>query len=429
VTVWHLAAKEIAYRKLNFGLGLLSVVVAVGCLVGALTLLSVHDARTRQVLARREQQTQERMAALSDDVRKAMLTLGFNIVILPKDQNLSDWYAEDYGSKYMPEQYVERLAESDIVTVRHLLPSLQQKVKWPERERTIILVGTRGEVPPLHRPAKKPLLQPVPAGTIVLGHELHRSMGLNVGDSVMLLGHEFTVSKCHPERGTKDDITAWIDLAEAQELLDKRGLINAILALECICAEANVGKVRADITRVLPDTQVIERGSKALARAEARTRVARQGEETLERERHTRATLRREREELASVLVPVVMVAATVWIAFLAFGNVRERRSEIAILRTLGLRSRQVLLLFLSRAIAMGLAGGVLGCALGFLVGKRLGIALDTGAGEALAAGSVFEPALVALALVVAPVLAGAASWIPAVVAAREDPAVILQEA
>jgi putative ABC transport system permease protein len=146
----HLVAKEIRHRKLSFGLGLLAVALAVGTLVGALTLLHGHDLRTQHLLARKEAETKEKMAALNDDVRKAMLRLGFNLVILPKGQNLGDWYADDYASKYMPEEYVTKLAHSGIMTVRHLLPSLQQKVKWPEKKRTIILVGTRGEVPDLH---------------------------------------------------------------------------------------------------------------------------------------------------------------------------------------------------------------------------------------------------------------------------------------
>ena len=69
------------------------------------------------------------------------------------------------------------------------------------------------------------------------------------------------------------------------------------------------------------------------------------------------------------MLVPVVMVGAAVWVALLSWGNVRERRPEIGILRALGLGSRQILLVFLSRAVLMGLAGGGLGCAAGVLIG------------------------------------------------------------
>lgn len=233
--VYRLVIKEILYRKLSFTLGLVSIVVAVGCLVGALTVLKAYDLRTQQILERKQVQTRKHMAKLKDDMRKATLKLGLNLVILPRDQNLGDWYADDYGTKYMPEEYVDKLANSGVVTVRHLLPNLQQKIDWPETRRTIILVGTRGEVPNLHKSPTTPLVQPVPEGTIVLGYELHQSLGLNVGDSVKLLGEEFTIHKCHEHRGSKDDITAWINLRQGQELLDKKGRINAIVALQCVC--------------------------------------------------------------------------------------------------------------------------------------------------------------------------------------------------
>lgn len=423
----HLVAKEIRHRKLSFGLGLLAVALAVGTLVGALTLLRGHDLRTQQILARKEAETKETMATLNDDVRKAMLRLGFNLVILPKGQNLGDWYADDYASKYMPEEYVTKLAHSGIMTVRHLLPSLQQKVKWPEKKRTIILVGTRGEVPDLHANPKKPMAQPVPRGKIVVGYEIHQSLGLSIGDKLTLLGRRFAVHKLYQERGSKDDITAWINLEQAQELLGKKGLINAILALECVCSWSGLPKLKADIARILPDTQVVERVSKARIRFQTRLKVGQRAKETIQAEKRSRAKLRSERERLASVLVVVAIVGSAGWIALLSLANVRERRAEIGVLRALGLRSRQILLLFLSKAVAMGLAGGALGFLAGFLVGRHLGMTAQH-IGAQPAVQILFDPKLALLALVVAPLLTVVASWIPAIIAARQDPADILRE-
>ena len=73
----------------------------------------------------------------------------------------------------------------------------------------------------MHKSPVKPLVQQVPPGTITLGHELHRSMNIKIGDDIELMGKSFKVGGCYKERGNKDDITAWIYLAEAQELLDK----------------------------------------------------------------------------------------------------------------------------------------------------------------------------------------------------------------
>ncbi|MHC4244593.1 MAG: hypothetical protein ACYSU4_19460, partial [Planctomycetota bacterium] len=147
MTIWRLVFSEILHRRMNFALGVLSVMVASASFIGSVTLLNIHDLRTSQILQDKQDELADRMAELTDVTRKAMLKLGFNVVILPKDQNLADWYADDYASKYMPEDYVHRLADSGIVTVRHFLPSIQQKIEWPERKRKIILVGTRGEVP------------------------------------------------------------------------------------------------------------------------------------------------------------------------------------------------------------------------------------------------------------------------------------------
>ena len=105
---------------------------------------------------------------------------------------------------------------------------------------------------------------------MVLGHELARNFGLNAGNKTRLMGREFAVAKVNPERGNKDDITVWISLPEAQELLAKPGLINGILALDCTCDTLDrLGRIRPEIAGILPDTQVIEYASQALTRAEA----------------------------------------------------------------------------------------------------------------------------------------------------------------
>jgi len=124
-------------------------------------------------------------------------------------------------------------------------------------------------------------------------------------------------------------MTIWVNLREAQELLDKRGLINEILAFECRSAWANLPKVRAEITRILPDTQVVEKSSNVLAKIHAYVKVEDEGKAAIERERENMVHLRTTWMRFASVLGPLVMVISVVWIALLAAGNVRRRQTEI----------------------------------------------------------------------------------------------------
>jgi len=431
MTISRLVVKEILHRKLNFGLGLLSVAVAVGSLAGSLTLVRLHDARTQSILEQKRVETQEKMRVLEDDVTKAMQKLGFNIVILPKDQNLSDWYADDYGAKYMPEEYLALLEQSEIVTIEHIVPRLRQKVKWPETKWAVILVGTSDKAVNPALNTHELTLEAVPRGKIVLGYEVQQGLGLNAGDRIRFMGSEFVVHKCHKELGTEDDMTIWVNLREAQELLNKKGLINEILAFECRSAWADLPKVRAEIARILPDTHVVEKASDVLAKIHAYVKVEDEGKAAIERERKNMAQLRVTRTHFARILVSLVMVICVVWVALLAVGNVRGRRTEIGILRTLGFRSRQILYIFLSRAIIIGLVGGILGFLAGGFLGSNWAEPVAEGprlAGTQSRYEWMFNFNLLGLAIFVAVAITVAASWIPAILAARQDPAVALQE-
>tara|TARA_B110000438_G_scaffold72311_1_gene72417 strand:+ start:2862 stop:4019 length:1158 start_codon:yes stop_codon:yes gene_type:complete len=368
------------------------------------------------------------MKAYEDDVRKTMKGLGFNIFIFPEGQELSEVYAEGFASKTMPESYAGTLAESKIVTVNHLLPSLTRKLKWPERERTVILIGIRGEVPIAHRDPKKPLIDPVQKGQIVLGHELHRSLDLKEGNATVFMGREFIVGKCHAERGTKDDITIWMHLGECQELLKEEGRINAIKALECNCATIDrLGEIRREIAGILPGTKVIETESKALARAEARNKAKKHSQRAIASKKAEAIKLQADRDQLRfedkqkyTALLTVVILGSMAWVSFLAFANSRDRQAEIGILRAMGISTGSILGALMGRAFLVGLFGAGLTLLFAFLLADILkdslhGFDLRSLRGD------------IPLVLLSVPVLSCAASWLPALQAANRDPATILR--
>lgn len=424
MNLFRLVCREILHRKMSFALGVVSAALAVACLVAALGILRKHDLRTEQIIAAKETETRQQMAKLEDDYRKVMLKMGFNVLILPKEQKLSDLYAEDYAAHDMPEEYATRLAQSKVATINHVLPSLQQKVKWPEHERTVLLMGVRGEVY-LQSAQQKPLLEAVAPGSMVVGHELGSSLGLTAGEKLKFMGRDFKVSKINPERGNKDDITLWIELGEAQALLGKPGRINGILALDCTCDTVDrLGRIRPEIARILPDTQVIEYASQAVTRAEARQRAAAETQLSLQREKEGRAALRAERESFVAVLVPVVVLGSAVWIGLLALANVRERRAEIGILRALGLGASSILTILLSKAALLGLSGA----AFGYAAGRGVAMAWREGATSAAVPLAFLDGQLLLVVAVAAPVLSMLASWLPALLAAQQDPAVVLRE-
>jgi putative ABC transport system permease protein len=423
MSIWKLILREIFYRKGNFALALLSVTAAVSCLIGTLTLLRVDQARTDELLAEKEAAVEVAGTELMDAMRKITKGLGFNVVILPEDQDLNEMHLEGSLSKSMPEEYVDRLAKSDIVTINHLLPTVMKKLTWPEKDFPVVVYGTRGEVPIQHRDLKKPLLDAVPRGKMIVGFEVAEKLGLNEGDDVVLLGADFSIAKRHPQRGTIDDSTVWINLGQAQELFGMKNLVHAIQALECYCVGDRITEIRKEIAGILPGTQVIERGQPALARAEARGTAKESAEASLEQEKAAREDLRRQREQFAAIMVPVALLASAMWIGFLAFGNVRQRRYEVGVLRAIGYGTTHILGLFLGKSMLVA----IMGASIGSIVGLLMGVGFGTHTLESSALVDFFTPIHLGIAYVLAIFLSVAGSWIPAVMAVRQDPALILQ--
>jgi ABC-type lipoprotein release transport system permease subunit len=246
-----------------------------------------------------------------------------------------------------------------------------------------------------------------------------------VGDKTTLMGREFTVSRCHEQRGNKDDITAWIPLHDAQDLLGQPGRINAILALECLCAGHDaLARVRKDVTAILPDTQVVEVGSRVIARAEARYKLRDAAKATLAKEKATREALRAKRETRAKLITGIVLVACALWLAVLTAVNASQRRDENAVLRTFGLSTAKLLSLILGRSLFTALLGALLGIGLGGFAGRQFARLLD-GTTVALPQPSAH---VVWVALVATLVLALLAAWLPALAAVLRDPADELRE-
>jgi ABC-type lipoprotein release transport system permease subunit len=296
----------------------------------------------------------------------------------------------------------------------------------------------------MHRDMKKPMLDAVAPGQVVIGYTIHQKLGLEVGQQIEFMGKTFNVSRLHPERGSSDDVTLWIDLNQAQELLGLQNLVHAILALECECVGDRISQVRAEIAAILPGTQVIERYSQALARAEARTKAKQVADKSLEAERRaaaaslaleleSRKRIERGNRRSAQVALPLVLVLAASAVGLLAYMNVRYRREEIGILRALGLRTGQVLVVFLGKAAISGVIGGIAGVLLGIAAGVMIGPLLDSsestlsvGLAESILGSSGFLATLM-LTPVLAVLLSTLASWIAAAMAASQDAAMVLQ--
>ncbi len=280
-------------------------------------------------------------AAAQRETSRLMRDLGYNLRILPKDAALSSYWAQGFADGSIPEEAVQRFTTADELSYNHLLALLVGRVDF--RGASVLLTGLTAEVAPETK-KKGSMIFEVEPGTIHFGFTA--AMGAEVGEEIQLNDQRFTIAAVLSESGTIDDSRAWVHLSDAQNLFGMPGLVNEIQALECYCKDVgvdNLTRLREELKGIVPEGQVLRMDAMA----------------------ETREKQRRLSEEYFALVLPWVLGACAAVVALLSTINVRERRSEIGILRALGHGSLKIASLFLFKAVAVGLNAAIAGFALG----------------------------------------------------------------
>ncbi|MCP5522259.1 MAG: hypothetical protein H7A46_12005 [Verrucomicrobiales bacterium] len=377
-----LILREIAHRRWGFLLGVGGVAATVAVFVAFLT---TSEAARRETV-------------------RVMRDMGFNLRIIPRDTDLDRFWVDGFSDRTLPEDAVRRLAENDrtFMSYNHLVATLQRRVKVQGHD--FVLTGL---APTITSPSKRkqPMGFTVEPGTVQLGYQVAESLGLKRGDAVGLEGRTYQVARCLVETGTEEDIRIYAALPDAQDILALPGRINEIKAIDCLCLTADedpLSALRAELGNLLPEARVIQ--MRAIADARARQR------QTADR--------------YFGFLAPVLLLACAVWVGVLAMLNVRERRSEIGVLRALGKGAGRVGTLFLGRAFLVGFAGAVFGGAIGTALALHFGPHIFQVTAKAIAV----DYPLLGWCLLVAPLFAALASLIPTALAVVLDPAESLRD-
>ncbi len=379
---FRLILKEIVHRKVNFLLSVLAVILAVGLYV-AFTMLG---------------------RASANETRKLMLELGQNLRIIPKETQMDEFWITGFSDVTMPEDYVYRFAEKSGYSYTHLTATLHQKIQW--QGNTVILTGVLPEVLPPDKSFQKPMTFTVKPGTAYIGAELASSLQIQENDDIDVAGVPLKVARILTFKGSIDDIRLYCHLHEAQTILNLPEQINEIKALECMCYTATdldpLTAAQKQLKDLLPEGRVLLLDGIAQIRIKQRTSI---------------------RKHMNFIMSGTFLGCGGV-IAILAMINVRDRKSEIGLLRVLGYQGAGISLMFLGKALVTGILGAVIG----YYAGTQLALTYGPEIFPVTAKSIAADRSLLNDVLIWAPAFVMIASCLPMVFAITSDPAVLLRE-
>lgn len=354
-------------------------------------------------------------------------SLGANVLLLPQGVSLQDYYAADAHGATLPEEYAMRLALANLegvqkvaaklsvpvrigdraVTLTGILPQTEFEAKAAWQSVTVFSnahagckngvsldVGNRSELENL---AHGRYVHEIGANEIYISADVASTVDVKAGDRVTLLGHSFRIAGVIPATGTVDDSRVFAHLHTVQRLAKKGEVVNVVEIMAC-CEDA-AGNLVAQLGELFPDAKVV----------------------TITQVVNTQVAVNRLMARLSYLFFGILLAVGVASVAGTMFANVTERRREIGTLMALGATPGLVARLFLGKALVVGLAGG----ALGYLGGTLLAVVL----GPSWAGVSVWPlPWLAAVTVVLAGVVALAASYLPARRATLVDPCLCFRE-
>lgn len=366
--------------------------------------------------------------ASEGEVSRQLSTLGANILILPKEATLQDYYAADQNSGTLPEENVSEVLlaglpgvekvspklcvmaeiEKQPVTVTGILPQAEFKTKaaW----QTVALFS-----PKPHVGCKKAKCAPTDAdkspealatartieelrkNETVIGADVAEKTGIKAGKRVKILGESLQVLAILPPTGTVDDSRVFVHLHTVQRLASKGEVVSAIEVMGC-CEDA-AGDLVPQLQKLLPESKVV----------------------TISQVVETQVGVNRLMSNISWFVLVVLTLVGGASLAGAISANVRERRREIGTLMALGATPAFVSRMFMAKALVLGVFGGI--------VGSLLGLVLALGLGPQWASVPVSPlPLLMVTVALGAVALALVAAYLPARRASQLDPNICFRE-
>ena len=251
------------------------------------------------------------------------------------------------------------------------------------------------------------------ANQALVGQQLVQQSGWKIGDTINVKGPGATLAVTISgilASGGDEEQQLVLPLAQVQSLLGLKGKVQAIRVSALTVPENELSrKARADLESLNAEeydlwycTAYVSSIAHQLEEA-----ISGSGVRPIWQVAASEGIVIEKIQLLLAVVTLAALLASAMGIASLMTSNIMERTKEIGLMKALGARQWQIMMLFYLEAAMSGVIGGLLGCIAGWGLAMGIGLMLF---GAPLSFAWIVVPCVLVLSVLIA--LAG--TWFPA---------------
>ncbi|MBF0431119.1 MAG: hypothetical protein HQK83_07565 [Fibrobacteria bacterium] len=292
--------------------------------------------------------------AAKRDIQLITKEMGQNVIILPAQTELEDYYSASGNEHTMPEEYADSLAAHKGINVTYHVAVLQ-KSSYIQGSR-VIITGIKPYKGKLESNGRKNPYRSIKTGEVRIGHIISQKTGLQKGDSLSIMGAKHIITKVKHPMGTMDDYRVFVDLDWLQLRLNRMGVIHAVLSLECLCGGVPLSiienNIRQAVRKILPTVKVVTLRSIALGRYNARKTT----------------------DNYGRLVFFLVLFSSIMFIMLHSYSEAASRKREYALMSAIGFPGLFLIKLYLVKSFIITMASVPAGWIIGRTFTSSFGI-------------------------------------------------------
>lgn len=358
-----LLVKELKANKSSAFINILVIVTGICLVITTGIILNDDYHRSEKTYRDKIDQTTATMNEMTQDYQRFIRILGHTSKIISIDQNKSNLLHTGYAEKEFSESLMDSLV-GKVQLLDRLCPVLRKRLTLPAYNRTVFITGVGEEK---SRSSHNSALLPMPkAGTVILGYEVHKPNKLKSGDYFSITDKKFVVAECLDTKGSREDISIFLNLSDAQDLFGSKNRINEILAVPLIVDGKRISREVKKFSGNRLDA-LLSRG-KTLTRVKAIQSSLGVARKRIEQEKALLEEVRNKSIRTFITVTLSTLIVIMVWTGLTSYAEVRRKWKELAILFSIGIGPDEGAKLVIMRSGLVGFIGASAGVASAFPV-------------------------------------------------------------